>query len=125
MQQQPLTPAGVTNKTTELYALSNNDLLAQANAVRTDFIAWMNTNFVLNASQLSWLNAVDARWIAYAAFSTGFALENRLPVIFDAPVPLPPASISKMAKVENKFKVEYSQITGFVTHGELGFTLTY
>ncbi|MNK11838.1 hypothetical protein D3C87_298870 [compost metagenome] len=125
MQQQPLTPAGVDNKTAELYALPNNALLTEANAVRTDFIAWLNVNFVLNASQLTWLNGMDARWIAYAAYSTGFAFENRLPVVFNAPVPLPPASISKMAVVENKYHIEYSQIIGFAPIGHLEFTLTY
>lgn len=125
MQQQPLIPAGVNNKTAELYALPNNALIIEANAVRADFIAWLNVNFVLNSSQLAWLNGMDTRWITYAAFSTGLAIENRLPVIFNAPVPLPPASISKMAKTENKITVTYSEITGFSPQGHVEFTLTY
>ena len=123
--QQPFTTAGVAAKLADLYALSNNDLLAEANAVRTNMKAWLNTNFILNASQQTWLTGVDDQFFLLAAPQTAFALQNRLNIQLIAPSPLPPPSFSKMVRVSNTLDASYSQSLGFAGSGSLTFELTY
>lgn len=125
MAQEPLTAAGVAQKTADLYALSNNALLAEANAIRADFANWLNTNFILNSAQLNYLNGVDPTWMAQVSFRTGFAVENRLDIIFNAPDPLPPPSISKMIEYDDEIKLKFSVLGGFLVTGSATFTLTY
>ncbi len=50
MPQVPLTPTGVQQKITELYALSDPQLAVQAGLIRSDFRQWVKDNFSLNNS---------------------------------------------------------------------------
>ena len=125
MPLQPLTAAGVATKQADLYALSNNDLLTQANLIRSNFISWLNANFTVSTTQQTYLNSMDARWIAEAASQLGYVIENRLDVTFTAPDPLPPPSISKLSRIDIIIRSDYSQSGGFVTTGSIAFSLTY
>lgn len=125
MAQEPLTPSGVAQKKADLYALSNNDLLAEANAIRANLVSWVNTNFILNSGQLTYLSGMDPQWLAQVASRLGFAVEHRLDIIFDAPVPLPPPSISKMVEYDDAVKLKFSQSGGLDVTGTITFTLTY
>ena len=53
----PFTPAGVTSKTTELYALDEADLLTEVRTLNADILAWLETNFTLSARQKGYITA--------------------------------------------------------------------
>jgi len=80
MTKQPFTPAGVKQKTAELYALSNLDLDTQSNLVITDFRQWMNNNFTLDSTQQTYLTNLDQGFVNTLARSVSNALNNRVPI---------------------------------------------
>ena len=125
MALEPLTSTGIQQKQMDLYALSDPALIAEANSIRSNFITWINANFVVNSAQLIYLNSMPSTWINYAASETAMAVEHRLPIIFSAPNPLPAPSISKMTKIESMLNASYSQASGFSVSGSVVFTLTY
>jgi hypothetical protein len=125
MPQQPFTPAGVQQKQVDLYALSNNALLVEANAIRNDLKAWLITNFIMTAAQQTYLNGMSSQFIQLASCRTGFAVENRVPIVLDAPTPLPPPSMSKIVRTKDFMNGAYSQASGFVVTGQLVFELVY
>lgn len=125
MSQQPFTPAGVQAKTAELYALSDQMLLAEANAVRADLRAWLNVNFILNTAQVNYIAAMDQHFINYTAANVGMALQFRLNITLVAPTPLPPPIISKMVELEPKLTPVYNQNDGLTAAGEIIITVTY
>ncbi|MFA6152006.1 MAG: hypothetical protein WC716_11840 [Chitinophagaceae bacterium] len=125
MALEPLTAAGVAQKQADLYALSDPALSGEANSIRTNFIFWLSNNFIMNQLQIAYVNSMSPLWLNYAASETAMAVENRLPVGFVAPTPLPPPSISKMVKFESSVVIQYSQVTGFAAAGRIDITLTY
>jgi hypothetical protein len=125
MALEPLTSAGIQQKQMDLYALGNPALIAEANSIRSNFITWINANFVVNSAQLIYLNSMPSAWIDYAASETAMAVEHRLPITFSAPNPLPAPSISKMTKIESMLNASYSQASGFSVSGSVAFTLSY
>lgn len=124
MPKQAFTPAGVLQKTADLYALPQPDLDIEAGLARADLRLWTKDNFTLSISQEAWLDSIDNRFINYLAFQVGFALENRLDIILDTTVPLPPPSISKMIDTRGTVSPKWSPGSGFSADGELRITLT-
>lgn len=125
MPQEPLTSAGIAQKQSDLYALSDPALSAEANAIRTNFVWWLSSNFIMNQTQIAYVNAMSPAWLNYAASETGMAVEHRLPVGFVAPNPLPAPSISKMVKFESSVVIQFSVASGFAAAGRIDITLTY
>lgn len=125
MALEPLTSAGIQQKQTDLYALPDPALLTEANSIRSNFINWINANFIVNSAQLIYLNSMPSTWIDYAAAETAMAVQYRLPITFTAPNPLPAPSISKMTEIESKLHASYSQASGLNISGSVAFTLTY
>lgn len=123
--QQPFTPAGVAQKMTDLYALSNNDLSAEANSVRTDMKAWLAVNFILNTAQHTWLTEVDDQFFSFAAPLTGLAFEHRLEIELIAPNPLPTPGLSKMVRLQDAILPKFSKSGGFTVSGKLTYELEY
>lgn len=121
MAQQPFTPTGVQAKQTELYALSNNDLLTQANLIRSDLRTWVKNNFILDQTQQAFLSSIDNRWIQETAAETGFAVENRLPVTLTTKG----SGSGKLIHKGGSLGCDYSATGGFVASGSLAFTVTY
>lgn len=80
MTKQPFTPAGVKQKTAELYKLSGADLTAQSNLVLTNFRQWMNDNFTLDTSQQTYLTNLDQGFISTLSRSVSNTINNRLPI---------------------------------------------
>src|ERR1700744_4519113 len=80
MALQPFTPDGVNAKISELYALPDADLQAQAGEVRNDFNTWLADNFDLDAAQQSYFDTMDSRWKQFTADNASFAIANRRPV---------------------------------------------
>lgn len=125
MVQQPFDSAGVQAKQVELYALSNNALLTEANAVRSNFAAWMNTNFILSAAQQSYITSMDTTFVNFLANNVGLAIEYRLSITLTAPFPLPAPSISKMIELEPQLIPVFNQSSGVAVTGSIVIRLTY
>lgn len=125
MIPQPFDSSGVQAKQVELYALSNNDLLIEANAVRSNFSAWMNTNFILSAAQQSYIASMDTTFVNFLASNVGLAIEHRLSITLTAPFPLPAPSISKMIELEPRLIPTYNQSSGVTVTGDIIIRLTY
>ena len=83
MTQQPFTTAGVAAKQTELYALSDSDLLAQSNQIRSNFQEWMIANFTLDTAQTTSLNSLAPDFLDYTSYQLSFATKHRVPVNVD------------------------------------------
>lgn len=66
-----LTPSNVAAKTAELYALSDADLILEADSVSANFLAWMKTNFTLTPEQIAYI--ADAPAIVQKAWGNAFA----------------------------------------------------
>lgn len=77
MPQQPLTPSGVQQKLTELYALNDVQLQAESNALKDNFRQWTKDNFSLNAEQTVYLDNMDAEWIEPTSYTLSIAIRYR------------------------------------------------
>lgn len=80
MQKVPFTPEGVSEKTTELYALNDQELYLEARAVGTDFKSWFRNNFTLEPSQEEYLNEVPTSMLLFWGYLFGSAFIGRRPV---------------------------------------------
>jgi hypothetical protein len=121
MAQQPFTPAGVQAKQAELNALSQQNLQAQANLIRSNFQSWITNNFILNQTQQTYLNQANSEWIKLAAGLTAYAVENKLTVLLA--VNGTPTTF-KLIHISNSIVADNSP-SGFTTSGTLTFTITY
>jgi len=77
-----LTTAGTEVKLDELFALGQPELDAQAMAVATDFIGWINDNFELSAQEQNYLVSADEDFMRLLSSIVFVAVRNRLPVNF-------------------------------------------
>lgn len=80
MPKVPFTPEGVSDKTTELYALSDQELCLQARVVGIDFKSWFRNNFLLEPSQEEYLDEVPASMLLFWGYLFGSAFIGRRPV---------------------------------------------
>jgi hypothetical protein len=124
MAKQPLTPAGVIAKQTELNDLSNTDLAAQAALITNDFKLWIGNNFTLNTAQATYLGAIGASFTKYAGFVTGYAVNARLPVLLVYPSP-PTTWSSKFLIISDELKPKTDSVAGYSISGTLTFTVGY
>ena len=120
MTQQPLTTAGVQAKQDELYALSDPDLQIQADLIRSDFRNWISTNFVLDASQQTYLNNIDNDWISYNAQATALGISQRLPVLFEKNG----SGSLKLVHSDHQINCGWSS-NGLTVTGNLAFSISY
>jgi len=126
MAKQPFTSDGVATKTAELYALSDSLLLIQANLIRSDYRDWIEDNFLLDASQISYLAGVDDGFITYIAQQLGMAVQNRLDVTLETPASGDPAvRISKWLSAESSISSKYDGLGVVTATGSLRFKVAY
>ena len=121
MAQEPLTPAGVQQKQDDLYALSNNQLQAQVDLIRSDFRDWLKDNFILDSSQETYLDNMDDQFIDLASALTGVAVKNKLPIYLIKPTP---SGVSKYVKSHDHIVTVWSQ-SGLTATGDLTFEIIY
>lgn len=121
MAKQPFTPVGVQTKQTELYALPDNQLLAQANLIRADLRQWTKDNFILDATQTTYMDGIDAEWINFSGALTGLAVQFRRPVILTIKGPV---AASKLIRTPNDL-VATTSATGVTVDGTLTFEIEY
>ncbi len=80
MEKVPFTPEGVSAKTTELYALSDQQLYLEARAAGTDFKSWFQNNFILQPTQQEYLNEAPPSLLLFWGYLFGSAFIGRRPV---------------------------------------------
>ncbi|TRW25986.1 hypothetical protein FMM05_07120 [Flavobacterium zepuense] len=123
MPVQPLTPAGVTAKTTELYALSNSLLNAQADAAESDFDTWIKDNFSLSTAQSTYLSGMNSHALKYFGSQCSVAFRSRRTVSLVSPDPLPPTE--KWIMSESTLIVSANNAGVLETTGALTFKMDY
>lgn len=124
MPSQPLTPAGVTAKTTELYALSNALLAAQADAVESNFRSWIAANFTLSTSQSDYLDRIDDHAAKYYGAQCSVAFRSRLAVSLTIG-PDPGPGSSKWIVSQDSLITSTNDSGALETIGSLAFKFEY
>lgn len=122
LTKPPLDSTGVDAKLTELYALGDSDLRAEAILIRDDFRVWMDDNFDLTVTQESYLDNMDAGYLEFLADNAYIAVKNRMSIAF-----LPPLSpgISKRLGLVNDMDGQYNPVANTVIlSGGLTITAT-
>lgn len=131
MNKVPLSDAGIIQLQTNLYALSDAALLAEAKSLHQDFASWLDDHIILDNDQLTWFKSIDKIFRDYISAKTAIALINRLPITLELP-PVPPAG-SGANKVSGKWFQDKDSIAPpkwegagvIITSGELSFKLGY
>ena len=80
MSLPALTPDEVSNLTSELYALSDDSLLAEANAVAADFNAWMDSKFDLTPDQTTYIDSFPDNVKMFWGYAIAAAIISRGPI---------------------------------------------
>ncbi|MGY3055238.1 hypothetical protein ACVWYG_003453 [Pedobacter sp. UYEF25] len=87
MENYPFTNEGFQDLQQQLYVLTDLELESEAAEIRTDFIAWMISNFALQPSQLIFIGGIEVKAARWLAEQTAFAIENRLPISLQKETP--------------------------------------
>jgi len=82
MAKVPLTSDGVRAKETELFALDQTALDAEAYALATDFRQWIDANFELTTEELDYLESANEEFIRLLSSIVFVGVRNRLPIGF-------------------------------------------
>lgn len=124
MAQQPLTAVGVQTKLDELYALSDNQLATEANAVRSDFSGWLHAHFRLTSAQANYFATIDGHFLSLISAEISYAVRGRLPIIYQSQDP-PLSPYSKLIHRYNDISTSFSSTTGITVSGSLTFSIEY
>lgn len=121
MAKQALTPTGVQAKQSELNQLTDTQLAAEANSIRSDFDSWMDNNFTLSSSQKTYLSNLEVNFkqslVGNIAFAVGFRRSVTL-VINGTP------SLSKFMRQSPDMVIEQTP-SGVVSVPSGGLTITF
>lgn len=83
MTKKPLTPTGVSEVVTDLYALPTESLLLEADAVAIDFRLWLARHFKLTPRQEVFIEfELQAAFVDFVQTRLPFVFLNRLPVSY-------------------------------------------
>lgn len=124
MPLQPFTPAGVSAKISELYALSDSLLFAQADSVESDFGNWIKANFSLTAAQITYLSGMSSHVTKYFGSQCSMAFRSRLSISLTVgTMPIEPST--KWVKSENTLVVATNSAGAIETSGTLTFKVEY
>lgn len=80
MLKLPFTPQGVQDLLSQIYALPDIQLQNESAAAAANFRLWISSNFLLEASQQIYLEAIDDQFIASAATEVSYFIQNRYPI---------------------------------------------
>ena len=119
-----LTPNGVSQLLTDLYALPPSQLMAKATAVKTDFKRFVTDNFTMSNDQKVYLNGLDGQATEYFGDQCWFCFLYKLKITFVYPDPPTPA-YSKYVESKTTAKLALGLDGDPVASGELTFTITY
>lgn len=82
MEKPMLSPAGVTEKTNELYQLPEAELNIEATLINSDISSWMQKNFETTQAQREFLNSLPADYLSALSEQASRAVRHRWPIIF-------------------------------------------
>lgn len=99
MEKVEFSPMGFKDLQSQLYELSDTALLAEANAVLSNYITWVDEHVILSAAQISYLESLDSFFIASLASKAAITFVNRLPLNL-----VLPANYSQTNKEEGRGK---------------------
>lgn len=119
-----LTPNGVSQLLTDLYALPPSQLLVQATAVKTNFKKFVSDNFTLNTDQKVYLNGLNDQAAEYFGDQCWFCFLYKLKVTLVYPDPPSPA-YSKYVESKSTAKLATGLVGEPTATGELTFTIIY
>lgn len=122
--KQPFTEDGVNNKLSELYALDNAALNAEADLLEADFNAWVNANFTLTTEQASYLSALSADTINYLSDRLSFCFRHRVEILFSKPNPTSTGYV-KWTETKDKTKTSSNASGGFTVSGTFELNIVY
>lgn len=114
--------AGVQQKFSALYAMSDSDLFIQAEAIRGDLKAWLQNNFTFESHQQLYLDGLNADFLLNAGDNTSFAVRYRRPINVEFPIEVQPAS--KLIRMVNT-TTPTNTGTGIAVEGSLSFIIFY
>lgn len=125
MNKQPLTPAGFQALQTELYALPAPELHAQSILIKYDFINWVVAHFILEPSQVDFLNDLPASGITFLADSCSVAVANKLPIYLEKEEnPITPMG-AKFIRPKDEMEGTASANSSFSVDGKLTIEIGY
>ncbi|MPT36344.1 MAG: hypothetical protein E2604_14965 [Flavobacterium sp.] len=124
MTKQPLTPVGVQNKLTELYALADLALQTEALTIQSFFKEWVKANFTLNTKQDEYLDNLNNQIAAYFGSQCSICFSNKLPIDIVYPAP-PSGEYFKWTGSSNNLTVKSDGGAKPVATGTLTFEFTY
>ncbi|MCY1662580.1 hypothetical protein [Chryseobacterium sp. SL1] len=124
MTKSPLSPVGVQGKVEELYALSDEQIEHEADAVQRDFKSWILQNFFLSFKQRLYLSNLNKQASDYFGSQCAVCFSNRLPIELAYPFP-PETDYSKWTGNTNTMIVKSGLDGKPVATGKLVFGFTY
>ncbi|MBB2143944.1 hypothetical protein GM921_00475 [Pedobacter sp. LMG 31464] len=131
MEKFPLSTSGLQDLISEMYALPDAQLQQQADSIGSDFSAWIIEHFILDESQINFLQVIDEQFIARAASDCQYFLGNRLPIslVKEAQVqraePEDSEDRGKLLDLDKKTSSSFSAANGYTSSEELIFTISY
>lgn len=123
MTLYPFTPAGVQDKLTQLYALSDELLYIEASEIEVGFVDWMNDNFDLSNEQKEFLDNINEEAINYYGSQSALCFRHRLDIVLIYPNPVP--GYAKYPETSNNIKIVVNDSGDMSVTGSLTFTMTY
>lgn len=125
MQKQQFTPAGVMALQTELYMLSNVQLLVEVDDLQLNFKNWINTHLDLSAAQLNFLTELDPRAFSFLVTQTAIAVANRLSISLEKEPDDDDDKTGKVIKPKSLFTTTANSEGNVNTTGELIIQIYY
>jgi hypothetical protein len=129
MNTFPFNAEGVKALLQTLYALPDEELLKEADALANDYRGWLSNHFILNQRQLDFLQGIDDRFIAKAGPLTQSFLVNRLPITLIKPESAAESTQKdgegKLIDIGKKSSISYSDEGGFNSVEDLTYTISY
>lgn len=125
MTKQPMTPTGVQDKLTELYALSTSAIQIEALAIQADFKAWVKAQFTLSPKQEDYLDELNKQISDYFGSQCSVCFSNKLPIDLIYPA-RPTGEYSKWTGTpKSDLAVKADGASKPVATGSLTFEFTY
>lgn len=131
MEKQPLTNLGIATLIANLYALSQEDLQIEMDAIAFDFDSWIVTNIQLNQSQQEYLFlSLPLEFKANLKINLINNLSNRSPIVFtkkenDNKLQSNAEGRGKLFGVDQNNRSSFSSDLGVITDDTLYVSISY
>ncbi len=122
--KQPLTPAGVSDKIDEIYAMTTPNRLAEATAIESNFKTWVGDNFNLTTAQSDFLSGISNSAVANYGSNCGICFRNMLQIALIVPKPPTPPP-TKWLKLTNNLLISTNDTGDYEATGSLTFSFEY